>query len=68
MFTRNEQALDQFDQIERSHRSDFFSPKRPILRHACATCSELPSNIGTMDRAEYSLDSKIHNKRLQQAL
>ena len=26
----------------------FFSPKRPIFLHACATCSELPSNISYM--------------------
>ena len=25
-----------------------FSPLRPIFLHACATCSELPSDIGTM--------------------
>ena len=37
-----------FDQIEISHKSDFFSPKWPIFLHACATCSELPSNISTM--------------------
>ena len=27
----------------------FFSPKRPIFRHACATCSKLQSNIDTME-------------------
>ena len=26
----------------------FFSLKRPVFLHACATCSELPSNISTM--------------------
>ena len=26
----------------------FSSPKGPIILHACATCSELPSNISTM--------------------
>jgi len=26
----------------------FFSRKRPILLHTCATCSELPSNMNTM--------------------
>ena len=26
-----------------------FSPKRPIFLHACAACSELPSNISTMN-------------------
>ena len=35
--------------VESSHKSDFFfSPKRPIVLHACATVSELPSNISTM--------------------
>ena len=28
--------------------TDFFSPKRPIFLHACATCSELPFNISTL--------------------
>ena len=26
----------------------FFYPGRPIFRHACATCAELPSNISTI--------------------
>ena len=30
--------------------NDFFSRKIPILHHSCATCSELPSDIGTMGR------------------
>ena len=29
----------------------FFSPKIPIFPHACATYSELPRNISTMDLA-----------------
>ena len=29
----------------------FFSPKRPIFFHACATCFELPSHIRTMHAA-----------------
>ena len=33
--------------IESSHKSIFFSPKRPIFLHLCATCSELPSIAGT---------------------
>ena len=32
----------------KSYKSDIFYPKRPILLHACATCFELPSNMGTM--------------------
>ena len=31
--------------FESSHESDFFHPKRLIFLQACATCSELPSNI-----------------------
>ena len=27
----------------------FFAPIRPIFLHACATCSELPSNISSME-------------------
>ena len=30
---------------EISHKSDVFSPKRPIFLHACAVCSELPTDI-----------------------
>ena len=37
-----------FDKIESGHKSDVFSPKRPVFLHACATYSELPSNISTM--------------------
>ena len=32
-------------------KSDFFSRKIPFLHHACATCSEQPSNIKTMTKA-----------------
>ena len=35
------------EQIESSHKLEFFT-KKPILLHACATCSELPSYISTM--------------------
>ena len=35
-----------FDEIECSHKSDSFSGG-PIFLQACATCSELPSNIST---------------------
>ena len=51
---RTEQSLlfsliKAFDQIQSSHTSDFFfSPKGNIHLHACATCSNLPSNIITM--------------------
>ena len=34
-----------FDKFESSHKSDIFYPKRPIFLHACATGSELTSNI-----------------------
>ena len=36
-----------FHQIERSH-IECFNPKTHMFVHACATCSDLPSNIGTM--------------------
>ena len=35
----------EFDYIESSHKSDSFPPSIPIFLNACATCSELPSNI-----------------------
>ena len=41
------------DQIESSHKSEVFSLKRLIFLHACATCSELPSNISTMPSIDY---------------
>ena len=34
-----------FGYIERAVKSDFFLGKYPFLQHACATCSEQPSNI-----------------------
>ena len=34
--------------LHRNSRIIFFSRKRPILLHMCATCSELPSYISTM--------------------
>ena len=37
-----------FYKIESSHKSDNFSPKRPIFLYACATHSEKPSYIRTM--------------------
>ena len=37
-----------FDLSERSHNLDFFSAKRPIILHVCATCSEQPFQISTM--------------------
>ena len=39
-----------FDEIECCHKSEVFSPKRPIFLHACATRSELLLNIRTMPR------------------
>ena len=49
-FARKEQSLlfdlfKTFNKIESSYKSDFFLHKRPISHHACATSSELPSNI-----------------------
>ena len=37
--------LKAFGYIERVVRSDFFSRKRHILHHTCATCSKLPLYI-----------------------
>ena len=37
-----------FDNIESSHRLFFFSQKRHVFLYACATCSELISNVSTM--------------------
>ena len=37
--------LKAFDLFQSSHKSDIFYLKRPIFLHACATCSELTSNI-----------------------
>ena len=34
------------DLIDSSH--NFFSPKKPIFHHVCATCSQLPTNISTI--------------------
>ena len=34
--------------IVSSHKSDFFSTKRPILLHTSTTCTELPFNINNM--------------------
>ena len=31
----------------------FYSPNRPSFLHACATCSELPSNTMCMNRIEH---------------
>ena len=36
----------------RSRESFFSSPKMPISLHACATCSELPFNIITMEKGD----------------
>ena len=40
--------LKAFDKIESSHKSHIFYPKGPIFLHACATCSQLPSNLSTI--------------------
>ena len=46
---RNFDFLNAFGYIERVVKSDFFSlGKYLFLHHACATCSEQPSNIKTM--------------------
>ena len=37
-----------FDKFERSHKSEIFYQKSPIILQTCATCSEFPSNISTM--------------------
>ena len=37
-----------FDLIERRHELDYFFQKRLVFLHACATCSEIPTNISTM--------------------
>ena len=49
---RKEKSL-LFDQIEGSHKSDLSSPKN---HNACATCSELPSSISTMDITVPAID------------
>ena len=36
------------DYIKSCHKTDFSPPKCPIFLHACATCSELPTNTNTM--------------------
>ena len=46
-----------FDYIGRSHKSDYFSPKRLIFLHLRATNSELPSNISIvikMDKTSWT--------------
>ena len=47
------------------HKSDFFcSPKKPILLHACATCSELPSTdirAMTPTMSEQKLQGAVSN-------
>ena len=42
----------------------FFSPKRPTFLHACATCSEIPSDITTKPFLEYLLpiESALYEK------
>ena len=41
---------------------DFFSPKRPTFLGACATWSELPSNISTMEQTERAREN-VENER-----
>ena len=62
--------LKAFDYLESHYKSDFFSQKRPIFFHACATCSELPSNISTMYLTFYSqrLESRMMTDRLYKKL
>ena len=38
----------EFDQFENSQKTDFFSPKRPIFLHVCASLSVLLSNLSTI--------------------
>ena len=46
-----------FDQIEKSHKLDFFPPKKKsIFLYACATCSDLPSNRSNMIKLTPFLD------------
>ena len=51
-----------FDQIESSQNAD---SEKPIFLHACYTCSELPSNISTMDACKqaYVLFTVIDGKK-----
>ena len=42
-------SLKAFDHIESIDKLKFFHPKIPIFPHTCATWSELPSYISTMD-------------------
>ena len=49
---RKEQSLfidlfKAFDWIVSSQKLDIYYPERLIFLHACATCSELPSNMNT---------------------
>ena len=45
---------------QRAVTKRLFSSKRPILLHACATCTELPSHFSTMDQPEYQNIVKIY--------
>ena len=49
-----------FDWIENSHKSDLFSPKRPIFLNVCAMLHELPSNISTPWGKSYLPSTKIY--------
>ena len=40
--------FEAYDQIESSHESELFCPKRSIFFHACVASSELPSNTSSM--------------------
>ena len=52
--------------IQLLHREShiIFSPKRPILFHACATCSELPSNVGSNTDAMKMKTMKLRHDKL----
>ena len=45
-----------FGQIESNDKSNVFYPKSSFFLHASSTCSEVPSNISTMDLA----DENVH--------
>ena len=42
-------TLKAFVQIERNHKSDVFIRKSFFFVHACATSSEVPSNLSNME-------------------
>ena len=64
---RYEQSLSfnlykEFGLIDSSHNLSFFSPKRSIFLHECATYNELPYNLTTMDKI--ISDYKINHRKI----